>query len=145
MAKKTHIEQVGPYQVLEEIGRGGMATVYKVLTPTGDTAALKLLHYGSQSDPRWGTRFHREFRLLSRLRHPHLIEVHDYGEEQEQAYYVMDYIEGMTLWSFYRDHLRGAPTGERLRWVLPLAGQVVSALDYIHRHRVVHQDLRHFP
>lgn len=139
---KSHIDRVGPYRVEEEIGRGGMATVYKVLDAKDQVYALKLLHHGSQQDPRWGTRFQREFRLLSRLRHPHLIQVYDYGEDNDRAYYVMDYIDGMTLWTFYRDHLADLPVEDRLPWLLPLTGHVVSALDYIHRHRVVHQDLK---
>lgn len=142
MPNQPYVDQIGPYKVLEEIGRGGMATVFRVHNPEGQEYALKLLHYGSSQDPRWGTRFQREFRLLSRLRHPHLIEVHDYGEDHDQAYYVMNYIEGMTLWGFYREKLRNLPIIERLRWLLPLTGQVISALDYIHRHRVVHQDIK---
>lgn len=142
MANQPYMDQIGPYKVLEEIGRGGMATVFRVTNPEGDEYALKLLHYGSQQDARWGTRFQREFRLLSRLRHPHLIEVHDYGEDHDQAYYVMNYIEGTTLWGLYREKLRNLPIVERLRWLLPLTGQVISALDYIHRHRVVHQDIK---
>jgi serine/threonine protein kinase len=136
------MRQIGPYTVEEEIGRGGMATVYRVRDQRGDVYALKLLHQGPSQDKRWGTRFRREFRLLSRLKHTHLINVHDYDEDEFQAYYVMDYIDGTNLWKFYREHLRGKTVHERLVWLVPLISQIVSALDYIHHHRVIHKDLK---
>lgn len=136
------MQQIGPYRLAEELGRGGMATVYRVLDPHENVFALKLLHPGPSQDKRWGTRFQREFRLLSRLRHAHLIEVHDYGEDDGQAYYVMDYVNGKNLWTFYREDLRGKSTVERLSWLIPLLSQLVSALDYIHYHRVIHKDLK---
>lgn len=119
-----------------------MATVYRVTDPHGQSYALKLLHQGPSQDKRWGTRFRREFRLLSRLHHKHLIQVHDYGEDEHNAYYVMDYIDGTNLWKFYREELRGKSVHERLTWLIPLVSQIVSALDYIHHHRVIHKDLK---
>ncbi len=133
---------IGPYRVLEEIGRGGTAAVYKVVDGENKLYALKLLHFISLQDARWSTRFQREFRLLSRLQHENLIRVYDYGEDHDRPYYVMDYIEGVNLWTFYRTSIHGLPTYERLKLISPLLAQIITALDYIHRHRVVHQDLK---
>ena len=141
MTNQVPFQKIGRYHVIEEVGRGGMAAVYKAKDDDGQIFALKLLHFNPSQD-RLGTRFQREFRLLSRLKHPHLIGVHDYGEDHDLSYYVMDYIEGIDLWTYYRKHLRDRDIHERLYLLLPLTAQIISALDYIHRHRVIHKDLK---
>jgi serine/threonine protein kinase len=143
LANQPPFEQIGGYHIVKEIGRGGMATVFQVEDSAGQTYALKLLHQGPQNnDKKWSVRFEREFRLLSKLRHPNLIAVHDYGQHEDYPFFVMDYIEGTDLWSFYQKQLRNHTTEGRVRLLLPLMAQIISALDYIHTHRVVHQDLK---
>ncbi len=143
LANQLPFERIDSYRIVKEIGRGGMATVFAVENDAGQIYALKLLHQGPQNnDKKWSVRFEREFRLLSKLRHPNLIAVHDYGQHGDYPYFVMDYIEGTDLWSFYQKQLRNHTTEGRIRLLLPLIAQIISALDYIHTHRVVHQDLK---
>ena len=137
-----HGNLFGQYELIEPLGEGATASVYRVRSRDGAIYALKKLKPGQGGDLRWGARFQREFRLLSRLRHPHLISVHDYGEHDESPFYVMDYVEGTDLWTYYRTRLMGKSSRERLRQLLPLVAQIVSALDYIHRHGVIHRDLK---
>ncbi|MBK07655.1 MAG: hypothetical protein CL920_33275 [Deltaproteobacteria bacterium] len=142
MSSHLPYETIGPYQVLAEVGRGGAATVYRVSDAEGKIFALKLLHFASHNDQRRSVRFQREFRLLSNLHHPHLIQVYTYGEDHERPYFVMDYIEGCNLWDFYRNRLAGKEVHERIKLLFPLVAQIITSLDFIHQHQVVHQDLK---
>ncbi|MDP9178510.1 MAG: protein kinase [Gemmatimonadota bacterium] len=136
------LEQLGAalsdrYAVGPEVGRGGMATVYRALDLKHDRKiALKVLH------PEFGAavsrdRFQREVRLIARLQHPHILSLYDSGDAAGLLYYAMPYIEGGTL----RDILvrRGQlPIDEALR----ITCEVAEALDYAHREGVVHRDIK---
>src|SRR5690242_18042620 len=88
---------LGPYRLIEVIGRGGMATVYKAYQPSLDRfVAIKLLPH--VHDPLFAARFKREARALAQIQHPNILPVHDYGEQQDMLYLVLQYIEnGVTL------------------------------------------------
>src|SRR5512143_2519699 len=125
------------YRIERELGQGGMATVYlahdlrherkvaiKVLRP--DLAAV----IGAE-------RFVREIRTIAALQHPHILGLIDSGELQGTAYYVMPFVEGESL----RDRLvreKQLPVADSVR----IATEVASALDYAHRHSVIHRDIK---
>jgi serine/threonine protein kinase/Flp pilus assembly protein TadD len=127
----------GNYRIEREIGRGGMAVVYRAHDERHDrTVALKMVH-PEIGDALGADRFLVEIRLAARLNHPHIVPLHDSGKIDGQLYYVMPFIEGPTL----RDYLnrRGKlPPEEALKF----AEQVASALDYAHRLNVVHRDIK---
>src|SRR5574341_1495020 len=89
---------LGSYRILEQIGVGGMARVYKAYQPNMDRdVAIKILpHYLSQ-DAEFVKRFQREARAIAKLEHAHILPVHDYGEYEGITYLVMRYVEAGTL------------------------------------------------
>jgi len=125
------------YVIERELGRGGMATVYLAHDLKHDRrVALKVLHpeLAATLGPE---RFLREIRTTARLDHPHILAVHDSGETHGQLWYTMPYVEGESL----RDRLRREvqlPVEEAVR----LTREVADALDYAHRHGLVHRDVK---
>ena len=128
--------QLGRYEVLEQIGRGGMATVFRALDPRlkRDVAVKVLPSYVSEN-PTLVDRFSQEAQSVARLDHPNIITVHDYGEDKGFTYIVMEYLTGGTL----RDRLdRKISPQEALEFLDPLA----RALDYAHGQGIVHRDVK---
>jgi serine/threonine protein kinase/tetratricopeptide (TPR) repeat protein len=125
------------YTIEHELGRGGMATVYQARDPRHDrTVAIKVLNTDVAAS--LGTeRFLQEIKTVASLTHPHIVPVHDSGETNGVLYYVMPHIQGETL----RDKLnreKRLPASEAVRLTRTLA----SALDFAHRHGVVHRDMK---
>src|SRR5215216_6412594 len=90
--------RLGPYEIVEEIGRGGMATVYRAFQPNvGRFVAVKVIHRSIAGDARAIERFQREAKLIARLEHPHLLPIYDYDGKHEPPYIVMRYLESGTL------------------------------------------------
>jgi len=130
--------RLGPYELIEEIGRGGMATVYRAYQPSiGRFVALKIIHRAIASDAKALERFQREARLIARLEHPHLLPVYDYNGEHDPPYIVMRYLEGGTL----KDALEMGTTIP-LTDTVHIMRQVSAALDYAHRQGVIHRDIK---
>ncbi len=127
----------GRYTILEEIGRGGMATVYKAAQPAVNRlVAVKVLPAQFAADASFYERFENEARLIAGLEHPRILPVYDFGRHRGQTYLVMRYVEGGTLF----DELRRAPLHpERL---LTLLAQIADALDRAHQAGVVHRDIK---
>jgi serine/threonine-protein kinase len=125
------------YRVGREIGRGGMATVYRAHDLRHDReVAVKVLD-PDLSAALGAERFLREIKLLARLQHPHILPLYDSGEIGGLLFYVMPYVAG--------DSLRARLARERTLPVedaLRLTSEVASALDYAHRHGVVHRDVK---
>jgi len=127
----------GRYRALEEIGRGAMGRVYRVLDgTTGQTLALKSLHVPAGSGLRrqraelW---FRREFHVVAGLRHPCIVLVHDYGIDHGVPYYTMELLDGQDL----RDIGEvGLEDGVRI------LRDVASALAFLHARRLVHRDVK---
>jgi len=129
-------QSIGPYRVLERLGRGGMASVYKAYQPSLDRyVALKVLPAHLTDEPGFAERFRREARAVAKLEHPHILAVHDYGQEGDLTYIAMRYVEGGTL-----KDLLGKPLA--LPLVVDLIGQIAEALDYAHEHGVIHRDVK---
>jgi TolB-like protein len=125
------------YTIERELGHGGMATVYLAQDLRHDRpVALKVLHahLGHALGPE---RFLREIKLAARLQHPHILTVHDSGEDAERLWFTMPFIEGESL----RDRLdrdKQLPVDTALR----IATQAADALEYAHRHGVIHRDIK---
>lgn len=132
-------QALGKYEVLEVIGRGGMGIVFKGRHATlGHLVAIKLLR-NDLADPTFAERFEREARLLASLRHPNIVEVHDFDVAPDGTpYYVMEYLEGETLSA----ELARSPQGLGWPRALLILRQVADALDAAHAHGVVHRDLK---
>lgn len=131
-------EQVGPYQIVEQLGAGGMATVYKAYQPQLDRyVAIKVLHTVlKEADPSFRERFDREAKIVAKLEHPNIVPIHDFAYHRDDPYLVMRYVEGQTL----KARMDGGPlTREQMTHV---AVSVASALAYAHRNDVLHRDVK---
>lgn len=130
-------EQVGPYQIIEQLGSGGMATVFKAYHASLDRyVAIKVLHPAFKQDPNFLSRFQREARIVARLEHPHIVPVYDFSEAGGQPYLVMRFIEGETL------KARLANDDLSLDEVARIMKPVGEALSYAHGQGVLHRDVK---
>ncbi len=128
---------VGPYQVMEQLGQGGMASVYKAYHAALDRyVALKVLHQAFNGDSTFISRFQREARVVARLEHSNIVPVYDYAEHEGRPYLVMKFIEGDTL----KARLNQGPlSAVEIEQVVDSVG---SALAYAHRQGVLHRDIK---
>ncbi len=130
-------ENIGPYRILEQLGQGGMATVYKAYHASLDRyVALKVLHPAFKEDSNFLGRFEREAKLVARLEHPNIVPVYDYAEHEGQPYLVMKYIEGETL----KSRLKKGPL--ETREILDITRSVGNALTYAHKKGILHRDVK---
>lgn len=126
----------GPYQVIEQAGRGGMATVYKAYQPSlARNVAIKVLPAFFAEQEGFRERFQQEAVAVAKLRHPNIVAAYDYGEEDGLAYIVNEFVDGGTL----ADQL-GKPLPAE--YVAHILGPIASALDYAHARDVLHRDVK---
>jgi serine/threonine protein kinase len=131
------VTKFGRYEIRQEIGRGGMATVYLAYDPRfRRTVALKALPRQFTHDPMFRTRFEREAQTIAALEHPAIVPVHDFGEENGQPFIVMRYMSGGSL----SDRLQKG--GLNLPATAAILERVASALDRAHGLGVIHRDLK---
>lgn len=129
--------ELGGYHLLERIGVGSMAEVYKATQPSmGRTVAIKVLSSALSGDPEFVARFRQEARIVAALEHPHILPVIDFGEEKDTLYLVMRYVSGGTL----HDLIRKGPLNRTQ--VMRYLTQIGGALDYAHEQGVVHRDIK---
>jgi putative two-component system response regulator len=127
---------LGPYRVVERIGRGGMASVYRAYHPGLDRyVAIKVLPEFLAEDPSYHERFQQEARSVARLKHANIVEVFDFGYQEDLAYLVMELVDGGTL----ADQL-GRPM--ELIKVVEMLSQLAGALDYAHAQGILHRDIK---
>ena len=130
---------IDKYEVLQKIGEGGMATVYRGRHLTlGRDVAIKVLHPHLSSSPRNRRRFAREARAIEHLNHPHILQIFDYsGVDTDDCYIVTEFVEGATLKQLLEE--RGRLPSET---VILLGIRLTEALAYAHREGIVHRDLK---
>ncbi len=142
MASENHKKKrIGRYEILDEIGRGGMAIVYRAIdTSLKREVALKLLHPHLASHSESRKRFRREAHAVARLHHISIVEVYDYSDEDgEEVYIVMELVDGTTLRKFLSDCGESPLAAEAAALI---ARQIFFALSKAHEEGVVHRDVK---
>jgi len=128
---------LGGYRIINQIGQGGMATVYKAYQASMDrNVAIKVLPGQLAESQEFTTRFQQEARIIARLEHPHILPVFDYGETDGISYFVMRYLEAGTL----KDKMQAGPLS--LNEIDHLFTQLADALGYAHSQGIIHRDLK---
>ncbi|MCS6939550.1 MAG: protein kinase [Roseiflexus sp.] len=131
-------QHLGRYLVQEEIGRGGMARVYRAFdTSLKRTVALKVMAPHLALDPEFERRFEREAVTVANLRHPNIVTVYDIGEANGLRYIAMEYVRGRTLHAIIRE--RGALG---LAMAISIIAPIADALDHAHAQGAVHRDVK---
>jgi len=129
--------RLGPYQILEPLGAGGMGEVYKASdTRLERVVAVKLLTRHWADDPDMRQRFARESQIIASLNHPNICVLHDIVQQDGNDFLVMEYLEGETLAA----RLEHGPID--LDEALIIAIAIADALDKAHRRGVIHRDLK---
>lgn len=130
-------EKIGRYVIKSELGRGGMATVYRGFDPSFDReVAIKVLPREMLHDPQFRSRFEREIKMVAALEHPSIVPVYDVGEEDGQPYFVMRYMTGGSLSD-------GIAKGNfSIQDTAGIIEKIAKGLAYSHRKGIVHRDLK---
>ena len=129
--------KIGGYEIIELIGHGGMATVYRARQISMNrVVAVKVLPRQFLNDETYMQRFTREVKIVAELEHRNIVPVHDYGEDDGQPYIVMRYMSGGSV----DDLLRVGALN--LEQIVSIVSQVAPALDYAHGKNVLHRDLK---
>jgi WD40 repeat protein len=129
--------RVGDYEVLGELGQGGMGVVYQARHATlGRLVALKMMRGGGLARADDRARFHAEARAIARLQHPHIVQLFESGEYEGRPFFTMEFVDGQSL----GERLGGKPRppAQAARWLATLAG----AVHYAHGQGIVHRDLK---
>ena len=128
---------LGPYEIVAQIGAGGMGVVWKAFDPSlSRHVAIKILPSDLHKDPEWRLRFQREAQAAARLDHPNIAVIHQVGEEDGNPFIVMQLLEGRTL----RQIIREGPLPLRV-W-LRVSSAIADGLAHAHKHGIVHRDLK---
>lgn len=131
-------KSLGQFRIVERIGAGGMATVFKAYQPVLDRyVAVKVLPDYHARDPIFKERFLREARSVAKLDHPNIVQIYLFGEEDNITYIVMQYVDGGTL----KDKLKQTgtlPVAEALKFVI----QAAEGLGAAHEHGIIHRDVK---
>jgi tRNA A-37 threonylcarbamoyl transferase component Bud32 len=128
---------LGQYQIVEEIGRGGMAIVYKAYQPALTRhVAIKVLPRQLSFDQNFVERFVREARGAAALHHANIVTIHDVSEQDGVHYFVMEYLAGQTLGEILGNKPMPLPRIARI------LDQVSDALDHAHSHNLIHRDIK---
>ena len=128
---------IGRYEVVEQLGKGGMAIVYLAHDPyIKRQVAVKVLPRQFTHDPQFRVRFQREAEVIAALEHAYIVPVYDFGDQEGEPFIVMRYLPGGTL----ADRLSDGPLP--IPVIVPLFRSIGSALDYAHKNGVVHRDIK---
>ncbi len=132
--------RLGAYELLGRLGGGGMAEVYRArqLTAFGREVAIKVIRAGFSEDPTFRERFLREAQAISRLSHPNILPLIEFGEEDETLYLVMPLAREGTLRNLLQQRHGPLP----LEDVVPLFTQLCDAVQYAHEEGIIHRDLK---
>jgi serine/threonine protein kinase len=131
----THL---GPYEIKSRLGRGGMGAVYEAVdTTTGDTVAVKVLASHMADDSGLRSRFESEIDALKNLRHPGIVRLLAFGEQDDQPFFAMELVRGKSLEQILR-------SGRRFTWreTVAMTLEITRALKVAHDHGIVHRDMK---
>ncbi len=132
------LTSLGPFELLEKIGRGGHATVYKARhKPTGKIAAVKVMPRCQELHTGLLERFQREFTAIRELRHPHIVRALAFGKDKEVLYLVLELVPGQNLEVRLKQH--GCLTLEE---TAPIFSQIADGLRYLHSKHILHRDVK---
>ncbi|MBN1936085.1 MAG: BMP family ABC transporter substrate-binding protein [Anaerolineae bacterium] len=133
---------LGKYRIVERLGRGGMAEVYKAYQPGLDRyVAIKLMHGYLAEDPDFVGRFQREAKAIAALHHPHIVQVHDFDIESDVYYMVQEYVEGGTLKARLQE-ARSTKQPITIQETVRILSAICDAVDYAHQQGRVHRDIK---
>ncbi len=136
---ESKIHQIGGYEVLSELGRGGMGIVYKARHKgTGRIDAVKIITPAVSGSETVVGRFLREVAILRRLKHPNIVEFREFGHDQGRLYLAMEYVSGTNVSSLRKR--AGGRLPEHL--AVEIASQTLDALAYAHDHGFIHRDIK---
>lgn len=137
----TELTKLGKYELRHELGKGAMGVVYEGFDPFIErTVAIKTVLKSSLDDSKAQGmlgRFRREAQAAGRLSHPNIVSIYDYGDDQDVAFIVMEFVQGKELKKYFDSEERFA-----LPDILRIMSQLLEALEYSHRHGVVHRDIK---
>jgi serine/threonine protein kinase len=135
-------QTLGKYRILDALGRGGMAQVYRAYHPQLDRyVAVKVLRSDLVEEKEFLARFSREARAVAALRHPNIVQVYDFDMQDGYYYMVMELLEGNTLKAYLNAFRTGGgrmPAGEMMR----ILSDALAGLEYAHKEGIVHRDLK---
>jgi len=130
-------EKIGRYIIKSELGRGGMATVYRAHDPSVDReVAIKVLPREMLHDPQFRSRFEREIKMVAALEHPSIVPIYDVGDEDGQPYFVMRYMTGGSLSDSIEKGKFSVQDTARI------VEKIARGLAYSHRKGIIHRDLK---
>ena len=132
--------RLGAYELIERIGGGGMAEVYraKQLTAFGREVAIKVIRAGFSEDPSFRERFLREAQAVSKLSHPNILPLIEFGEENQTLYLVMPLAREGTLRDLLKQRNGPLPLDE----AVPMFVQLCDAVQYAHEEGIIHRDIK---
>ncbi len=132
----TELKQIGHYDILRCIGRGGMGLVYLARdTRLNRQVAIKCLR-SELCEPHYRERFKREALLLAKLNHPHIVQIYDFIETADELALVMEFVDGQNLYLHLREHI--VPFSQRMLWLT----QIAQGLAVAHDAGIIHRDLK---
>ncbi|MFK8018188.1 MAG: serine/threonine protein kinase [Pseudomonadales bacterium] len=132
-------EEIGPYKITEKLGRGGMADVYKAYHIDLEISrAIKVIRPEFVSSDDFRARFLREAQAVAALKHPNIVQIHDFGSHENTFYMVMEYVEGEDLKKLIRANGAIRPISE----VLGIICKIARALHYAHSKDLLHRDIK---
>ena len=132
-------QKIGPYEVLGELGKGGMGTVYQARhEETGDEVALKILPPTLARDSHFVLRFRREIQTLSQLKHPNIAGIVDQGQDGDIYYYAMEFVDGGSL----EDVIKNQGKFDDIHDAIRIVREVAQGLSFAHDKKIIHRDIK---
>jgi serine/threonine protein kinase len=130
-------QEFGDYELIGEIGRGGMGVVYKARQKALDrTVAIKMILAGHLASPEYLRRFQAEARAAARVSHSNIVHIHEVGQLRGQHFFVMEYVEGSNL----AERIAAGPV--EIKTAVRLVASVARAVDHLHQQGIIHRDLK---